>query len=82
MSGLVRAAALLCTVMGLLAAGGVLAVTRDVRQALPVLLEFLTAAGLLRLGTARGWQALAAAAAIVLVRRLLVVGLRTRPAAG
>lgn len=78
LADLLRAAALVCTVAGLVAAALVGAATRDVRAALPVLMEFLLAAGLLRLSTAVGWRALAAAAALVVVRRLLVAGLADR----
>jgi len=65
---LVAAAAVL---IGLL----VLAVTRSVRTALPVLLDLLLAAGLLRLSADLGWGAIAGAAAIVLIRKLVSFGL-------
>ena len=69
--------ALLCAVLGLVSAGVVLARTRHLRQALPVLLEFLLAAGLLRLGHDTSWRALATAAAVVALRTLVVTyGLR------
>jgi hypothetical protein len=41
-----------------------------------VLLDFLLAAGLLRLTGSPGWAALGAAAAVVALRRLLGLGLR------
>ncbi len=75
------AAALLCTVLGLGCATAVLARTRELGQALPVLLEFLLAAGLLRLAHDATWRALATAAAIVGLRRL-VVAYALRPARG
>ncbi len=83
MSALLSAGALLCTAAaigcGLLA----LAVTRDVRIALAVLLDLLLAAGLLRLAGAPGAQQLLSTAAIVLVRRIVALGLREgRPHAG
>ncbi len=77
MTGLLAAAALLVTGLGLAAAGSVLAGTRDGRLALRVLLEFLTAAGLLRLAGDPGWLQIGAAAAVVAVRRLLALRLRS-----
>ncbi len=74
-------AALLCTVLGLLCGTVVLLRTREVGQALPVLLEFLMAAGLLRLTHDVSWRALATAALIVGVRKL-VVAYGLRPARG
>jgi hypothetical protein len=66
-----RARALLCTAGGVVAALAVLAATRSPRTALPVLLDLLLAAGLLRLAAAPGWAALGTAAAVVAVRRTL-----------
>ncbi|BCL17709.1 hypothetical protein [Micromonospora sagamiensis] len=57
-------AASVCAVVVLLTSG-------SWRAALRILLDLLTAAGLLRLGGAQGWGALAAVAAIVALRRLL-----------
>jgi hypothetical protein len=59
----------------LLVAGLVLLVTRQVATALPVLLDLLLAAGLLRLSATASWQAIASAAAIVLIRKLVTLGL-------
>ncbi|MDP9429734.1 MAG: DUF1622 domain-containing protein [Actinomycetota bacterium] len=67
---LVTAAALLAGLVALLA-------TRRPAVALPVFLDLLVAAGLLRLVGEPSWQALATAAAIVLLRRLIGFGLRT-----
>ena len=72
MSTMTSSAALLCTVLGLVSAGVVLGRTRQLGQALPVLLELLMAAGLLRLTSDATWRALATAAAIVGVRTLVV----------
>ena len=52
----------------LLVSGLVLLVTRRVGVALPVLLDLLLTAGLLRLSASASWQAIASAAAIVVVR--------------
>jgi len=64
----VTGAALLC-------GAGVLVASRSVRAALPVLLDLLLAAGLLRLGSADTWTAIGTAAAIVALRKLVVTGL-------
>ena len=70
-------AALLCVVLGLVSAGAVLARTWQLRQALPVLLELLMAAGLLRLAHDATWRAIATAAAVVVLRKVVVTyGLR------
>jgi hypothetical protein len=61
----------------LLVAGLVLLVTRQVTVALPVLLDLLLAAGLLRLGATASWQAIGSAAAIVLSRKLATLGIRS-----
>jgi hypothetical protein len=57
---------------------GVLALARTRRPALAlaVFLDLLLAAGLLRLAGDPGWPAIATAAAVVAVRRLIGVGLR------
>ena len=82
MTDLLQAAALATTVLGLLSAAVVLAATRQLQQALATLLEFLLAAGLLRLSTNATWSALLTAALIISVRKLVVgVGLRPRATA-
>jgi hypothetical protein len=67
---LVTAAALAAGLVALLA-------TRRPATALPVFLDLLVAAGLLRLAGEPSWQALASAAAILVLRRLIGFGLRT-----
>ena len=67
---LVTAAALAAGLVALLA-------TRRPAAALPVFLDLLVAAGLLRLVGEPSWQALATAAAILVLRRLIGFGLRT-----
>ena len=59
----------------LLVAALVLLVTRKVAAALPVLLDLLLAAGLLRLSATASWQAIASAAGIVVVRKLATLGI-------
>jgi hypothetical protein len=59
-------------------AAATLAATRSMRSALPVLLDLLLAAGLLKLAVANSWQAIGSAALVVLIRKIAVAGL-TRP---
>jgi hypothetical protein len=74
-------AALLAVAAAILAGALVLVCTRSLRQALPVLLDLLTAAGLLHLAETRTWAALAVTAIVIALRRLVTSGLRTASAA-
>ncbi len=74
-----RSAALAVTVLGLLSAGAVLARAREIRLSIGVLLDFLLAAGLLRLAIAPTPHALASAALIIVIRKLVTFGLAHRP---
>ena len=65
---LVIAAALLLSALALLA-------TRRIGTALPILLDLLLAAGLLRLSATASWQAIGSAAAIVVVRKAATLGI-------
>ena len=67
----------LATAAALLAGLVALVATRRPAVALPVFLDLLVAAGLLRLVGEPGGQALATAASIILLRRLIGFGLRT-----
>src|SRR4051794_31841158 len=75
MTAVVAALVPVVVAAALLVAGLVLLVTRQVATALPVLLDLLLAAGLLRLSATASWQAIASAAAIVLLRKLVALGL-------
>ncbi len=75
MSGALNAAAAASIALGLIAAACALLRTRQVQLALGVLLDFLLAAGLLRLSHDATPHALAAAATIVLVRKIVAFGL-------
>lgn len=75
MSPALQAGSLLCTVFGLVAGAAVLLRTADGRHAVRVLLDFLLAAGLLRLGEDPGWRQIASVALVIAVRRLLSFGL-------
>jgi hypothetical protein len=72
------AAALLVSTAALVAAATALAVTRRLRAALPVLLDLLTAAGLLRLAADPDWDSIVLAAAVVGLRHLIVLGVGLR----
>ncbi|MEU3254876.1 hypothetical protein [Streptomyces sp. NPDC006997] len=77
MTGLLTAAALLVTGAGLAVAVAVYATTRRIGHALPVLLDFLTAAGLIRLAGDVSWDSILAAAAVIAVRKVATFGSRT-----
>ena len=76
LAALAGGAALAVTVGGPVAAAVVLASRRAPFLALKVLLDFLLAAGLLRLTGRPGWPVLAGAAAVVVLRRLVGFCLR------
>jgi uncharacterized membrane protein len=82
MTQVLNAGALALTAAAVVAGALVLVVTRQLRQALPVLLEFLTAAGLLRLSASPTWTSLLVAAAVVGLRHLLTAGLGVSASAG
>lgn len=63
--------ALATTVLGFFAAGCALLAVRSVPVAAGVLLEFLLAAGLLRLPETQSWRQVATVAVLVAVRRFL-----------
>ncbi|MGY1763855.1 hypothetical protein ACI79G_05005 [Geodermatophilus sp. SYSU D00779] len=69
--------ALLVTAAALVAGLVALVATRSPAAALPVFLDLLVAAGLLRLVGQPSWPALATAATILVLRRLIGFGLRT-----
>ena len=62
--------------LALVAGTVALAATRRPATALGVLLDLLLAAGLLRLAAEPTWGSIATAAAVVLLRRLIGMGLR------
>ena len=75
MTGVVDALAPVVVAAALVVSGLSLLVTRRIGTALPVLLDLLLAAGLLRLSATASWQAVGSAAAIVLVRKLATLGI-------
>ena len=88
-SALVAALVPVVVAAGLALSALTLLSTRRMTTALPVLLDLLLAAGLLRLSATASWQAIASAAAIIVViRKLATLGItaarraRTQPASG
>ncbi len=79
---LVELAAGALTVAGALAGVAGLASTRRLRVALPMTLDLWTAAGLLRLSADRAWSAIALAAGLVAIRRLVARTLTSPTRAG
>ena len=80
MTTVAHTAALIVTAAGLVAAAGALAGTRHVAKSLAVLLDFLTAASLLRLAGPPTWSALGAAALTIVIRQLASRSLRAAQA--
>lgn len=76
MSAALQSGALLVTLLGLVSGALVLLRGRELLPAMGVLLEFLLAAGLLRLADDPGWRQLVTAAAVVVLRRVVSLGLR------
>ncbi|WP_217198309.1 DUF1622 domain-containing protein [Streptomyces buecherae] len=71
MNAWLQAGAVLTTGLGLVAATAAWHLTRAVRGGLAVLLDFLTAAGLLRLASEPSWDSIILAAAVIALRKLL-----------
>ena len=65
---------------GLLAGVAVFVTTGALLGAVAVLLDFLLAAGLLRLAMLDTWASIGSVALVVTVRKLAVAGIRTGPA--
>jgi uncharacterized membrane protein len=80
MAGLIDLDSMAVVLLGIIAATATLGSTRRLARALPVLLDLLTAAGLLHLTTAPSYQRAATAAAILVIRHLLSWGLAEGPA--
>jgi hypothetical protein len=80
MTTIIHDAALLVTAAGLLVGGLALAKTRQIPLSLAVLLDFFTAAGLLRLVGPPTWSRLATVALTITVRQLASRGLRAAQA--
>ncbi len=76
MTALLLSVAVLLAAAALVAGLAVLASTRRPVTALAVLLDLLLAAGLLRLAAVDDWRGIIAAAAIVVIRRLVLTAYR------
>ncbi|MFF8648360.1 DUF1622 domain-containing protein [Streptomyces griseoluteus] len=81
MNAWLRAGAVLITGLGLVAAAASWRLTHSVRAALAVLLDFLTAAGLLQLAGEPSWDSIILAAAVIALRKLLGASLHLSGAA-
>ncbi|UUS32057.1 MULTISPECIES: DUF1622 domain-containing protein [Streptomyces] len=71
MTAVLLQASVLCAAMGLLACPFAYRATGRVPPTLAVLLDFLTAAGLLRLAAAPDWKGIATAAAVIALRKVV-----------
>ncbi|MGW7356264.1 hypothetical protein ACWGI0_06225 [Streptomyces sp. NPDC054802] len=72
----IETAAMLVTVLGVASFVTAYAATRTIRSALPVLLDFLTAAGMIRLAAdPSSWMSLVLVAAVITVRRMVAFGI-------
>jgi hypothetical protein len=80
MTTIIHDAALVVTALGLLVGALALAKTRQIPLSLAVLLDFFTAAGLLRLVGPPTWSRLATVALTITVRQLASRGLRAAQA--
>ncbi len=76
MTTLLQQGALVLTAAGLLLGGAASAATRQPLAGLPLLFDFLLAAGLLRLAALDTWVAIATVAAVVAIRKVSTVGIR------
>ncbi|HET7823215.1 MAG TPA: hypothetical protein VFL10_16965 [Ornithinibacter sp.] len=81
-SGAVGLAADVVTAAAVAMGAAVLVRTRQLSAALPVLLDLLLAAGLLRLTGSQGWASLGGTAAIIAIRKLALAGVRVGTARG
>jgi len=76
MATIFHTAAVVATAAGLVVAAVALATTRQIALSLALLLDFFTAASLLRLAGPPTWSALATAALTIFIRQLASRGLR------
>jgi len=70
----IEAAALLLTAVGVVSFLTAYATTRTIRCALPLLLDFLMAAGLIRLAGVLSWSSILLTVAIIAVRKVAAFG--------
>ena len=79
MTDLVQHAAAVVALVGCLAGASVALTTGRLLGGVQMLLDFLLAAGLLRLALVDTWAAIGSVAVVVALRKLLVTGLRSGP---
>ncbi|HLL32471.1 MAG TPA: hypothetical protein VK545_00950 [Streptomyces sp.] len=75
MTEILTAAALLITAAGVLSAIAAYVISPRIGHALPVLLDFLTGAGLVRLAADISWNSILMAAAVIAVRKVVAIGI-------
>lgn len=80
MNAAIEAAALLITAVGVLSFLVAYAATRTIRVALPLLLDFLMAAGLIRLAADLSWGSILLTVAIIAVRKVAAFGVTEKSA--
>lgn len=81
MNAAIEAAALLVTAVGVASFLTAYATTRTIRGALPLLLDFLMAAGLIRLAGQLSWNSILLTVAIIVVRKLAAFGVSEKSTA-
>ena len=74
MKAAIEAAALMITALGVVSFLVCYATTRSIRRALPLLLDFLMAAGLIRLAGVMSWGSILLTVAIIAVRKVAAFG--------
>lgn len=82
MTTLLQQIVLTLSLTGILVGVAVTLRTRRLAEGVGLLLDFLLAAGLLRLLILDTWAAIGAVAAVVALRRLLAVGIQMQPGRG
>ncbi len=80
MATAIEAAALLVTAAGVVVFLTAYAATRRIRTALPLLLDFLMAAGLMRLAGDLSWSGILVTVAIIAVRKVAAYGVAEKSA--
>ncbi len=71
---IIRGAVIVVAAFGMVAGSAALVFGAGIRTVLSLLLEFLVAAGLLRLSLAHTWTALLVAVATIVIRKIVVAG--------
>lgn len=77
----IEAAALLVTAVGVVTFLAAYATTRSIRSALPMLLDFFMAAGLIRLAGDPSWSSILLTVAIIAVRKVAAFGVAEKSTA-